>query len=342
MLKKRKITAENIIALVFWVICIFYPLFHTAYDVNNFTYYFIMIIFMLSLYILWGFTGIFSFGQAAFLGIGAYTYGIISKANPDNSGMTMLAMLCAVLVTAVFAGILGAFIYYGHINASFVGVITFCLSLTLQTFMTQTSGPEWQIAGVQLGGFNGMQQIPALQIGSIKIMNTEMFYVCLVISCIAYIVFRILQKSKAGYTMFSVRENPQRSELFGYNTAFISTVVFAAGGAIAGLAGVLFASWGSYVVPSTLGTSMSLTGIVIIALAGRHTVTASVIMTFLYVAFMRTLAFSGNMFSQVIEGALLVIIVLFFPKGIGHMVFHCGDVLIEKTENKIKTLRGKR
>ena len=334
--KKRILSTENIIALIFWVFCLVYPFTHNAYHVNNFTYYFIMILFMMSLYILWGFTGIFSFGQAAFYGIGAYAYGIVSKIDTSSGGLSMLGVLVAVVLCFAFAFLLGLFIYYGHINSSFIGIITFCLSLVLQTFMTQTSGPEWQICGVALGGFNGLTGIPALNVFGLQVSKTGMYFVCFALAFGAYLLFRKLQTSRIGYTLFSIRENPERSELFGYDTALISTITFAAGGAIAGLAGVLYGAWGGYVVPSTLGTSVSFIGVIIIALAGKYSITGATVLTLAYVFFTRTLASSGSIYSQIIQGIMLVLIILFIPKGIGETVFTFGDKWLYKLLDKRK------
>ncbi len=338
--KRKIISTENIIAVIFWLICIVYPFTHNTYFVNNFTYYFIMILFMMSLYILWGFTGIFSFGQAAFFGIGAYAYGIISKINPENTGLTVVGLFAAVIICTIVAGLLGLFIYYGHISSSFIGIITFCLSLVLQTFMTQTSGPEWKIAGVPLGGFNGLNDIPELAIGSFQFSNNSMYVLCLVLALGAYLFFRKMQHSRIGYTLFGIRENPERSELFGYDTALISTLVFAAGGGIAGLAGVLYASWGSYVAPGTLGTSISFIGVIIIALAGKYSITGATVVTLIYVWFTRFLASAGSSYSQIIQGVLLVIIILFIPKGIGETIFTFGDKLIGKVSEKLADRKG--
>ncbi len=330
MFTKKSITTENIIASIFWIICFIYPFINNAYYVNNFTYYFIMIIFMMSLYILWGFTGIFSFGQAAFFGVGAYTYAVVSKIDPQSSSLKAVGILAAVAICFVAAAVLGMFIYYGHINGSFIGIITFCLSLVLQTFMTQTSGSEWQIMGVPLGGYNGLNDIPEIAFFGLTFVKKNMYFLCLILSFVFYLVFRRMQHSRTGYTLFGIRENSERSELFGYDTTLISTIVFAVGGAIAGFAGVLYASWSGYVVPATLGTSISFIGVIIIALAGKYSITGATVLTLIYCWFTRFLASQGSSYSQIIQGVMLVLIMLFIPRGIGETIFTGGDRLLEK------------
>ena len=61
---------------------------------------------------------------------------------------------------------------------------------------------------------------------------------------VIYISMRMMEKKNLGYCLLSIRENRVRSEMFGYNTAFVQMMVFAVSGAIAGLSGVLYTSWG--------------------------------------------------------------------------------------------------
>ena len=66
----------------------------------------------LSLGLIWGFGGILCFGQAAFFGLGAYTYAIAAI----NIGESTIPMILAVLVPAAFAALLGAVMFYGRLN----------------------------------------------------------------------------------------------------------------------------------------------------------------------------------------------------------------------------------
>ena len=65
----------------------------------------------LSLGLIWGFGGILCFGQAAFFGLGAYSYAIAAI----NIGESTLPMVIAVLVPALFAAVMGVFMFYGRL-----------------------------------------------------------------------------------------------------------------------------------------------------------------------------------------------------------------------------------
>ena len=107
-------------------------------------------IFGLSQGFVWGYAGIMSFGQAAFLGIGAYTYAIAAI----NLGNTQMAALLAIAVPMLFAALLGYFMFYGRISDAYVGVITLTVSVILFELMNSTSGSQYHIGDAVLGGFN--------------------------------------------------------------------------------------------------------------------------------------------------------------------------------------------
>ncbi|MFC6761740.1 hypothetical protein ACFQFQ_23310 [Sulfitobacter porphyrae] len=89
----------------------------------------------LSLGLIWGFGGILCFGQAAFFGLGAYTYAIAAI----NIGESTLPMLLAVLVPAIFAALLGAMMFYGRLTDVYLGVITLVVTLILFKFVNSTA-----------------------------------------------------------------------------------------------------------------------------------------------------------------------------------------------------------
>ena len=105
----------------------------------------------LSLALVWGFGGILCFGQSAFFGIGAYAYSVAAV----NIGGSTGSIFIAILAAAVFAAILGYFVFYGKVSDVYLAVITLTVSLILYSLMRRTSGPEYKIGKALLGGFNG-------------------------------------------------------------------------------------------------------------------------------------------------------------------------------------------
>lgn len=306
---------ENIVFALVVLFLFFIPNIFGSYQVDSFTYYLTSVLLGLSVTLVWGITGIFSFGQAAFFGISAYAYGIIGRLiGKDN--ITPLVLIIAVIISIVFAAIVGYFMFYGGINDVFVGLITMCITIALETFMGQTSGKEWKIGDVKLGGYNGLSKIPSLYIGDYKLSGEVYYYVVFGVVLITAIAIKKLMKSNTGYSLIAIRENRTRSELFGYDIKKIQMLVFAAGGGLAGLAGVLYAAWGNYITPSSMSLDSSTIPVVLVAAGGRKNVTATMIFVFFYYWLSRKLSSSGSQYALVILGLLLVLVILFVPDGL--------------------------
>lgn len=324
ILKKFKFSSENITAVIVFLLAYFIPIFINPYKVNVFSYFMTSILLTLSVSLIWGLTGIFSFGQAAFFGIGGYAYGIICNA-VEGTKISPLAVIIAVIIAGVIAGILGYLMFYGGINDVFVGLITLCVTIALETFMGQTAGSQWEIAGVKLGGYNGLTNIPTISLGNYRLRGISLYFFILSIVLIIYLILRKIQVSKLGYSLLAIRENRSRSELFGYNVSKIQVIVFAIGGCIAGFAGVLYASWGNYITPSNMSLTASTIPVVLVAAGGRKNITAAVLFTAIYSYFSQSLSASGSQYALIILGLILVLVILFMPEGIIASLFKTMD-----------------
>lgn len=330
-MRKLKFSSENIFALVLFIVGLLLPVFLEGYQLSVYSYYIAMTILALSITLVWGYAGIFSFGQAAFMGMGAYIYGIVGKAI-ENKAFTPLAMLIAIIVMMIVGAVLAYLIFYGGVNDVFVGLITMCIGIALETFMGQTAGNQWKIFGVKLGGYNGMTKIPMLHFGSYKLTDVTFYLFSFAILVILYAVLRWLLKTKMGYSLIAIRENRHRSELFGYNVPFIQTVVFAVSTGLAALAGVLYSAWGAYIAPSNLSMTQSTIPIVIVASGGRKNPTAALLFSLCYYIFSGQLSKSGSELNYVILGLVLIIVLLFIPEGLFSALFRKIDTLMLKNK----------
>ncbi len=330
-MQKIKFSSENIFAGILFLIGLLLPVFLEGYQLSVYSYYITMMILVLSITLVWGYAGIFSFGQAAFMGMGAYIYGIVAKAI-ENKAFTLLAMLIAVLAMMLLGAVLAYFIFYGGVNDVFVGLITMCIGIAMETFMGQTAGNQWQIFGVKLGGYNGMTKIPMLQLGGYKLTDVTFYLFCFASVVILYVVLKKILKTKAGYSLIAIRENRQRSELFGYNVPFIQVVVFSISTGVAALSGVLYSAWGSYIAPSNLSMTQSTIPIVIVASGGRKNPTAAVLFALCYYLLAGQLSKSGSEWNYIILGLVLIIVLLFIPEGLFSALFRKMDQAIHKVK----------
>ena len=221
----------------------------------------------LSLGLVWGFGGILCFGQAAFFGLGAYTYAIAAI----NIGESTLPMLLAVFIPAIFALVLGALMFYGRLTDVYLGVITLVVTLILFKFMNSTAGPQYTIGKARLGGFNGIPGFHTLNIPGqpdAYIWGDALYYVCAFALLIVFFFVTLLLRTPFGRIAVGIRENETRVSLMGYDVRARKTALFAIGAGIAGLAGALFANWGRSLHPAFLVSDKPLKSLSGVLLAG--------------------------------------------------------------------------
>ena len=240
------------------------------------TVYFVMAILALSLALVWGYGGILCFGQAAFFGLGAYTYAIAMF----NIGESTVPLLMAIAVPAAFAALLGYFIFYGRISDVYLGVITLTVTLILFNSINSTAGPEFHIGSAKLGGFNGIPGIPPLNVPGYANSPVDlegMFYLSTAALLAAYFGLRLLLASRFGRVIVGIRENERRAELLGYDPRAYKLSTFTIGAALAGFAGCLFANWGAFVSPTIFGLPQSAQIIIWVIVGGRGTLIGPII-----------------------------------------------------------------
>jgi branched-chain amino acid transport system permease protein len=318
------LTAENIAFVLFVAFMLIYAQRASDYGVGNFAYFITLILLSVSLALIWGYAGILSFGQTAFFGVGGYLYGIYTL-NYEGSLQTVLGALIGVIAGAVFAAILGYFMFYGGVNDNFVGLTMLALTLVLETFMAQTAGPEWSIGSARLNGYNGMF-VPSISLGdSISLFGRNLLYFHLAVLVLVYVVLRLMVKSRWGHGLIALRENRQRTETFGYNVRLMQVQVFAVAGAVAALSGVLYASWGGYIVPSSMGLAAAVTPVIYVAIGGRKNLTASIVSSLILLWIYQRLASSSPEYALIIFGALALTAVLFLPEGFVQTFFQLVD-----------------
>ena len=307
-LSKDVITTILAVAFVIWVM----PLFLATYTLTVLIIYGML---GLSLGLIWGFGGILCFGQAAFFGLGAYTYAIAAI----NMGESTIPMLLAILVPALFAALLGAMMFYGRLTDVYLGVITLVVTLILFKFINSTAGPQYVIGKARLGGFNGIPGFQTLNVPgdpNAYIWGDSYFYVCAVLIGVVFLLVSALLRSSVGRIAVGIRENETRMSLMGYDVRARKTALFAIGAAIAGLAGALFANWGEIVTPNLFSLGQS-AEIIIWCIVGGLGTRLGPILGAASLAYLKFLLGQQAMIDNtLITGLILVLFVLFLPKGI--------------------------
>jgi branched-chain amino acid transport system permease protein len=291
------------------------PVLLETFTLMELSVYVIMSILALSLGFVWGYGGILCFGQAAFFGLGAYAYAIAAI----NFGESTAAFLVAIAVPALFAMALGYFIFFGRISDVYLGVITLTATLILFNLVNSTSGEQYRIGVAAIGGFNGIPSIPTLNVPLRPdlVLSPEVFFmVCVAFLMAAYIGLRLLLASHFGRVVVALRENELRVDLLGYDSRKYKLAAFAISGALAGIAGCLFANWGAFTSPTVFSLTQSALVIIWVLVGGVGTLLGPIIGCFFVQWLTSYIGGLGFINPNLMLGAVLIGFVLLLPRGI--------------------------
>ena len=289
------------------------------YTLLQVTLYVIFAILALSLAFIWGYGGILCFGHSVFFGLGAYAYAV----GVINMGESTLPFLIAMALPAVFAAGLGYFMFYARISDVYVGVITLTVTLIFYNVVNSTAGPQYHIGEALLGGFNGMPNVPSLNVPFQPDNTLEpagMFTLCMAILLIVYFGLHAVLRTRFGRVLVAVRENEQRVEFLGYDSRLHKLVAFSIGGALAGLAGCLFTAWGNFVSPTAFSVAQSAQIIIWLMVGGAGTLLGPVIGAIVLSWLTLKIGTQQTVNANVVLGAILLVFVVLVPKGVAPMI----------------------
>jgi ABC-type branched-subunit amino acid transport system permease subunit len=306
----------------------FLPQFLSRYQVITFSNYMISALLALSLCLIWGYCGILSLGQAAFFGIGGYAYGIVALNLLRYQGNTDIAFLAGVIAPMVFAAVIGVIMFFARLQGVYVAILTLVISLLLGTFMRQTADPSYTIGAAYLGGMNGLRPaspndplLPSLIFGlrdwvwELDGRSVAFYYFTLCVLVLTYLAFRWLVNSSYGYLLIGCREDIERTETFGYDVRLIQISVFCISAGIAGLAGTLYAAWGTYIHPDGFAVAPNILVVIWVAVGGRKD-PAAAILGAIGLSWLSVRLTSLGELSLFVQGAILVLVMLIAPDGL--------------------------
>ena len=235
----------------------------------------------LSLNMVVGMAGLLSLAQAAFYGIGAYAAAIgMTELGLGFFSTLLLGMLANGILAFVVGKILSRFQgdYYAIVSAG-LSVIVFSVLLNWKDL---TNGP--------LGIFG----IPKPEIGSFRLISNFSYLVlCLAavaLSCGIYVLF---DRSSFGRTLKALREDEQLTRLQGYNTKHFKSIVFVVSAMMSGIAGAMFASYISFMDPSTFQLKEGIFLFTIIIVGGLSSAKGSIAGALILISLPEVLRFIG-------------------------------------------------
>lgn len=264
---------SNFAVLLVFAILGFMPLVLSDYWVSQLNYYLIYGLFALSLSLVWGYGGILCFGQAIFFGIGAYVMAAATKGMIDPFPTNFyLGVLLAVAASALFAILLGSFLFAGKgISGPYLAIVTLAIAMVLERLMS-----NWY----DMGGYNGLLDIPPINLGifgsSMEIWDSfPAFYILWTVVFAVTLFLTWLVKSDFGLLLTALKTNPDRLRYFGIKPIYIKLKTFALSAAIAGLAGALFVTIDGFASPTLIGFTLSTEVLIWVAIGGKEMLLAA-------------------------------------------------------------------
>ena len=316
-----------------------------------------------SMNLLNGFTGLFSLGQAGFMLLGAYTYGIlmvplaakdqvyylfggsaVKFSLPDLFGgifgsggfggavslvlSVLVALILAGCVAALFAWLIGLPVL--RLKSDYLAIATLGFAEILRAIF------QWQTLGPVTNGANMIKSFPTFtdfnisgKNGSVVLYLSTFVPFLIAIICIAIIV--LLINSTYGRAFKAIRDDEVAAEAMGINLAKHKMLSFVTSSFFAGVGGALFAMYVANAQAKVFTATMTYEILLIVVIGGIGSISGSCIATFLYVAcsewwlrFLDSETFIGNFklpllrsgFRMVVFSVVIMIVVLFFRKGI--------------------------
>lgn len=262
-------------------------------------------LFAISVDLLLGYTGLLSFGHAAFWGTSAYTTGLIAIHAGVPFPVAVVGGAVCAMILAVPTGYLAVRrtgIYFAMVTLAFAQMVYFIAN-------------QWRSV---TGGENGLQGIPKAFFG-IELVETESFYfyyAALPIILIGVLIAWRTVNSPFGRVLVAIRDNPARARALGYDVERYKIMVFVISAGLAGLAGGVFSASHGFASLQELFWTTSGKVVLITVLGGIGTLWGGPIGAALVVLLEDKLASSGFNGIGIITGAIFVIIVLAFRHGI--------------------------
>jgi len=262
----------------------------------------------MSLNFLLGFTGVLSFGHAAYFGLGAYGAGLTLKYLAPS---TPLAILVGVAVGTLAAMVIGALIvklrgiYFAMVTIAFGQVFYFIAF----RWSSVTGGDD---------GLTGWHRLP-LNIGFTKIdilgHDKAYYYLVLLIFAVATGVMALLLRSPFGRTLLAIRENERRARFLGIPIERHIWIAFVVSCFFASLAGTLYALLSNFTDPRALHWTLSGNFVIMAVLGGMRSFWGPLVGAAIFVV-LQDYVSSQTQNWMFFIGVFFMLVVLFFPRGV--------------------------
>ena len=258
----------------------------------------------MSLDIILGYTGLASLGHAAYLGLGAYSVGILATKYGAPFWVTLVVgILLATAVAAIF----------GLVALRATGV--YFLMITLALGMVVWGLAHRWVSLTQ--GDNGISGVPRPELGLPWSFNKGIafYYLAFIAFVLAFVALRTIVRSPFGQTLVGIRESESRMRTLGYHVWLHKYLGFVIAGGVGGFAGVFWAYYNGFVSPADLELSTSVEILLMVALGGRGTLLGPALGAALIVGLKNLVSVYTHRWLLIL-GAVYIGTIVYAPEGI--------------------------
>lgn len=264
----------------------------------------VWIIFAQSFNLLFGYTGLLSLGQSAYLTLGAYGLALLMRQTALGLPFLLIGGILTGVGGAALIGVLAVRVRgHGFIIVTAIPTILLILFGLDQSWLT--------------GGDNGLNLIPPKLFGLYSFFSPLTSYYVVLPVFLAVLLFLVwMLQTPLGTACRLIRENETRASVLGFNVLRIKYIAFVIAGGIAGLAGALEALITAYVVPSSASWTVSADAVIWTLVGGAGTLLGPIIGTALLLTLRELLSDFWAHGYPLLLGIILLLIVRFAPNGI--------------------------
>lgn len=258
---------------------------------------------VMGLDILVGFTGLVSFGHAAWLAVGAYTFGYLAQQHWD----AVPAIAVTIAITAGLSWLMG--IVATRAGGLAFAIITLAEGVVLYTVILHLGF---------LGGGIGLFGVPLPRIAGFSLLGSErsLYFFALALAVVSYLLLRSLVASPVGGFWRAIRDDRVRAQSIGIELQRYEVLAFVAAAVIGAVGGIAFVALNAGIGPAQFDWSQSGLALVILIIGGSGTIYGALIGAIIYVFASNYLTSSFASTWQVYFGALFVALVLLMPGGV--------------------------
>lgn len=283
----------------------------SGYTTNLLTLMAITVLPVLSLTILFGYAGQVSLGQAAFYGLGSYTYAYLTT---THSVSPWLAMVAAVGLSSLVAFVIGRGLL--RLRGYYLAMVTAAFGVIVANVFSNATSVT--------GGYSGIAGIPSIGVFGFSLGTPERFYYLSIgVAVLALVLVRTLAAGEYGRVLRTMRESETACAAFGISVSGLKAQVFALSAGLAGFGGCLFAQYTEYISPDNFGPDLSVLlflGAVIGGLASPW----GALLGAGYVILLPELVSGHSDYEIAITGVITIVVILLAPAGIAGLARTLG------------------